>query len=65
MITVLLLLSVKLPAFGIEYQGCITSFWSKLHVYRNIVKRGKMEHEMTLFHAIEPIKKCFVPDTFL
>ena len=22
-----------------------------------------MEHEMTLFHAIEPIKKCFVPDT--
>ena len=37
--------------------------WSKLHVYRNIVKKGELEHEMTLFHAIAPIKKCFVPDT--
>ena len=34
-----------------------------LHIYRNIVNRGEMEHEMTSFHAIEPIKKCFVPDT--
>ena len=23
--------------------------WSKLHMYRNIVKRGEMEHEITLF----------------
>ena len=43
-------------------QQFITSFGLN-YIYRNIVKRGEMEHEMTLFYAIEPIKKCFVPDT--
>ena len=27
------------------------------------MKKGEMEHEMNLCHAIEPIEKCFVPYT--
>ena len=49
---------------NVRIQVCsdITSF-GRHYAYRNIVKRDEMENEMTLYHAIEPIKKCFVPDT--
>ena len=36
----------------------ITSFGRHYtYIDETLWKRGKMEHEMTLFHAIEPIKK--------